>query len=224
MKKILQFVLIIVAAFVVLTVFSGDVHAESMPLSEQQQLIEQKADVIEQKATLLATTSQEIASLESRKMTLLEQLENENKTVEELKKKVEEKREAAEREKKRLEELRNMFVHISGYASDSAGNTYTPGNCTWYAKSRRPDIPNSLGNANTWYSRAAALGWNVGLTPKKGAVATTTAGWAGHVAYVEGVSLDGIWVTISEMNYFGLYSMNTRTVHYTEFKYIYELN
>lgn len=224
MKKILQFVLIIVATFVVLTVFSGDVHAEEIPMSEKQQLIEQQAEVIEQKTTLLVTTSEEIASLEDRKLTLLQQLENESKTVEELKKKVEEKREAAEREKKRLEELRNMFVRVDRYSGDSSGNTYTPGNCTWYAKSRRADIPNSLGNANTWYSRAASLGWNVGLTPKKGAVATSTAGWAGHVAYVEGVSLDGIWVTISEMNYSGLYSMNTRTVHYTEFQYIYELN
>jgi peptidoglycan DL-endopeptidase CwlO len=224
MKNIKKLLLAIGATFLVLTVLSGTVHAEEIPLSEKQQLIEQQAEVIEQKTTLLVTTSQEIASLEDRKMTLLEQLENENKTVEELKKKVEEKREAAEREKKRLEELRNMFVHISGYAGDSAGNTYTPGNCTWYAKSRRADIPNSLGNANTWYSRAAALGWNVGLTPKKGAVATTTAGWAGHVAYVEGVSLDGIWVTISEMNYQGLYIVSSRTVHYTEFQYIYELN
>ena len=71
---------------------------------------------------------------------------------------------------------------------------------------------------------AAASGWSVGQTPKKGAVATTTSGWAGHVAYVEGVSTDGKWVTISEMNYGYLYNMNTRTVYYTEFNYIYDLN
>lgn len=117
-----------------------------------------------------------------------------------------------------------MFVHIDKYAWNSAGNSYAPGNCTWYVKSMRPDIANRWGNANMWYSNAAAQGWNVGSLPKKGAVATTTAGWAGHVAYVIGVSLDQQWVTIREMNYGRLYAMNERTVHYTEFKYIYELN
>ena len=88
----------------------------------------------------------------------------------------------------------------------------------------RPDIGNFWGNANTWQQNAKAQGWSVGDLPKKGAVATTTQGWAGHVAYVTGVSLDQKWVTIREMNYGGLYNMNDRTVYYTEFKYIYELN
>ena len=120
--------------------------------------------------------------------------------------------------------LDDMFVHINRYAPDSAGNRYALGNCTWYVKSMRPDIGNFWGNANTWYQNAKAQGWNVGDLPKKGAVATTTVGWAGHVAYVTGVSLDRKWVTIREMNYGGLYQMNTRTVFYTEFKYIYELD
>lgn len=202
---------------------SGVALAETRPLSENEQLIQQQSQEVEQKATILQNTAQELQSLEQRKIELAQKLEAETKTIEELKQKLEEKRAAAEAERKRLEEIKKMFVRVSRFASDSAGNTYAPGNCTWYAKSRRPDLPNNLGNANTWYSRAAAQGWNVGSTPKKGAIGTTTAGWAGHVVYVEGVSLDGKTVTISEMNYRGLYSMNTRTVHYTEFNYIYEL-
>lgn len=126
--------------------------------------------------------------------------------------------------KEKLASLDDMFVHINKYASDAAGNRYAAGNCTWYVKSMRPDIGNFWGNANTWYQNAKAQGWSVGDLPKKGAVATTTQGWAGHVAYVTGVSLDQKWVTIREMNYGGLYNMNTRTVHASEFKYIYELN
>lgn len=220
MKYLKTFVLSLLIA----STLTGTVSAqEPRPLSENEAFIQQQSQEVEQKATVLQTTTQEIQTLEQKKLELAQKLDIETKTIGELKQKVEEKRAAAEAEKKRLAEIKNMFVHISGYASDSSGNTYAPGNCTWYAKSRRPDLPNSLGNANTWYARAAALGWNVGSTPKKGAIGTTTSGWAGHVVYVEGVSLDGKYATISEMNYGGLYSMNTRTVYYTEFNYIYEL-
>ena len=123
-----------------------------------------------------------------------------------------------------VDNLSDMFVHIDKYAHDAAGNTYVPGNCTYGVKSWRPDISNSWGNANTWYSEAQSDGWNVGSKPKKGAVATSTDGWLGHVAYVESVSVDGQFVTIKEMNYGYLWNLNTRTVHYTEFRYIYELN
>lgn len=213
--------------FTSVILFGGTANAQSMqpmPLSEAEKLIQQQSQEVEQKNTILLTASQEIQTLEQKKLTLLTQLEQETKSIEELKQKVEEKRAAAEAERKRVEALKNMFVHVNRYAGNSAGNLYAPGNCTWYVKSMRPDLPNNLGNANTWYANAAAMGWNVGLTPKKGAVATTTAGALGHVAYVIGVSLDGQQVTIREMNYRGLYSMNTRTVHYTEFKYIYELD
>lgn len=124
--------------------------------------------------------------------------------------------------KAEIEQLDDMFVRIASYAANAAGNNYALGNCTWYAKSKRPDIPNSMGNANMWYSAAAANGFNVGTKAKVGAVATTQEGWAGHVAYVEKVSRDGSLVTISEMNYGGLYKMNTRTVAASSFKYIYE--
>lgn len=126
--------------------------------------------------------------------------------------------------KNQVESLEDMFVKIDKYAPDSAGNTYSWGYCTYYVKNKRPDMSNSWGNANTWYYRAKYQGWNVGDKPKKGAIATTTAGWLGHVAYVEKITTDGQWVTISEMNSVGFNRISTRVVHYTEFRYIYELN
>lgn len=122
-------------------------------------------------------------------------------------------------EKKRLEALRT--VTIASYAPDAAGNLYAPGNCTWYAKSRRPDLSNSLGNANTWYERAAEQGFKVGTMAKTNAIGTTTRGWLGHVVYVEKWLGNGK-ILISEMNINGLYSMQTRVADESEFVYIYE--
>lgn len=100
-------------------------------------------------------------------------------------------------------------------------NTYDAGYCTWYVKNRRgASLPNGLGNANTWYSRAAAMGMAVGSTPRAGAVGTTTAGGLGHVVYVESVNKDGT-VNISEMNYEGFGVKSFRTTNAGEFLYIY---
>lgn len=123
-----------------------------------------------------------------------------------------------------VDKLADMFVKIDKYAPDAAGNAYSDGNCTKYVKDMRPDISSYWGNAKFWYENAKAQGWNVGHLPKKGAIATTTEGWAGHTAYVIGVSADQSSVTIREMNYNGLYRMNTRTVPASDFRYIYELN
>jgi surface antigen len=99
---------------------------------------------------------------------------------------------------------------------NSAGNRYTPGYCTWYVKNMRPDLPNNLGNADTWVARAAAQGLATGSTPRVGAV-----GQQGmHVVYVESVNPDGT-VTISEMNHAGLYVRTVRTVPASNFMYIY---
>ena len=101
-------------------------------------------------------------------------------------------------------------------------NTYSYGYCTWYVKNRRgASLPNGLGNANTWYSRAAAAGMAVGSVPKAGAVGTTTRGALGHVVYVESVNPDGS-IVISEMNASaGWGKSNTRTAAASEFVYIY---
>lgn len=101
--------------------------------------------------------------------------------------------------------------------STSAGNTYYYGYCTWYAKQRRPDLPNRLGNGGQWVANAAAQGYATGSAPRAGAVAETT----GHVAYVESVNGDGT-IVISEMNGpAGWGVVGTRTVPASQYRYIY---
>ena len=101
-------------------------------------------------------------------------------------------------------------------AGSSAGNTYYYGYCTFYAKSRRPDLPNNLGNADTWVARAAAQGIATGSAPRVGAI-----GQQGmHVVYVESVNGDGT-VTVSEMNFQGWGVTSSRTVPAGTFQYIY---
>lgn len=104
------------------------------------------------------------------------------------------------------------------YATDSAGNTYFKGYCTWYAKDRRPDLPNRLGNGGQWTANAAAQGFATGSKPRVGAVAETS----GHVAYVEAVHGDGT-ITISEMNgTAGFGKVGSRKVSASNYSYIYK--
>lgn len=101
--------------------------------------------------------------------------------------------------------------------ASTAGNTYAAGYCTWYAKNRRPDLPNMLGNASSWAASAAARGYATGHAPRVGAIGQQ----GNHVVYVESVNADGT-VSISEMNYGGgLYAVNHRTVPASSFIYIY---
>lgn len=108
-------------------------------------------------------------------------------------------------------------VPQKGYYVDSAGNTYYNGYCTWYAKNRRPDLPNMLGNGGQWVANAAARGYATGSAPRAGAIAETS----GHVAYVESVNGDGT-ITISEMNGPGGFGVvDSRTVPASQYQYIY---
>lgn len=88
------------------------------------------------------------------------------------------------------------------FRGSSAGNGYAYGYCTFYAKNMRPDLPNQLGNANTWYARAAAMGIPVGSTPRAGAIFQTSIGGGGygHVGYIESVDYETGTVTYSDMN------------------------
>lgn len=217
----LPFLALVVSSSSVIS-FGATAGAEPMPISQAQQMIEQRSQVVALKESQIKDVASEIDNLEAKKQSLAEKLDSEKQAISDLQKKLAEKKAAAEAEKARLEKIKSMFVDVNRYAGNSAGNTYAPGYCTWYAKSRRPDLPNGLGNANMWYANAAAQGFAVGSAPKKGAIAQAINEM--HVAYVEGVSLDGSMVTISEMNYGGLYRMNTRTVPAYMFKYIYELN
>lgn len=110
---------------------------------------------------------------------------------------------------------------VAPRASYDGGNSYDYGYCTWYVKNRRGgSLPNGLGNANTWYSRAAGMGMAVGSTPKPGAVGTTTRGSLGHVVYVESLNADGS-INISEMNAPTWGAVTYRTAGAGEFLYIY---
>ena len=100
--------------------------------------------------------------------------------------------------------------------ASSAGNTYYWGQCTWYVKERRGDLPNMLGNGGQWAANAAARGYSTGYTPVAGAVAEQP----GHVAYVESVNADGT-INLSEMNYAGGVGVgHHRTVPAKGFTYI----
>ena len=84
----------------------------------------------------------------------------------------------------------------------TAGNGYAYGYCTWYVKDVRPDLPNQLGNANTWYQRASAMGLSVGSEPRAGAVFQTSLGGGGygHVGIIDSVDHEKGTVTYSDMN------------------------
>lgn len=98
----------------------------------------------------------------------------------------------------------------------STGNGYVAGYCTWYVKSRRPDLPNNLGNASSWIHNASKQGLATGSTPVVGAVGQRN----NHVVYVEAINGDGT-ITISDMNHQALYEITTRTVNASDFRYIY---
>jgi surface antigen len=209
--------------------FGGVAHAEGLdtqvtnPLRSNEPVLQQMTQVVSDKQSAIGDQTDQIQQLEAKKQDLTSQLADIQKDVADLNQKIADKKAAYEAEQARIKALQDMFVHVTRYASDSADNLYAFGNCTWYVKNRRPDLPNNLGNANTWYSMAAADGFSVGSAPKKGAVGTTTAGWLGHVVYVEGVSLDGSTVYISEMNYAGFDVISTRSAPASEFLYIYQL-
>lgn len=90
-------------------------------------------------------------------------------------------------------------IPIRGFAFFGGANTYVRGYCTWYAANRAGN-PGGWGNANTWHIYAPRSGWSVSTTPRVGAIAQTTAGWAGHVGVVEAVSEDGTMIKYSDMN------------------------
>lgn len=120
-----------------------------------------------------------------------------------------------------VEPLRTVKAPERVAVSYGGSNTYSYGYCTWYVKNRRgASLPNGLGNANTWYSRAAGMGMAVGSTPRAGAVGTTTRGALGHVVYVESVNGDGT-INIWEMNAPTWGKATYRTASASEFVYIY---
>ncbi|HFI0251863.1 TPA: CHAP domain-containing protein [Streptococcus suis] len=81
-------------------------------------------------------------------------------------------------------------------------NTYPVGQCTWGAKEAAPWVGNYWGNGGDWAASAAAQGYEVGTTPKVGAVIVWTDGGYGHVGVVTEVGENGL-IQIVESNYNG---------------------
>jgi surface antigen len=126
-------------------------------------------------------------------------------------------------EKRRLAALRTVVTRSRSTSTSNVedktatiqveprtSNTYWYGFCTWYVANKRTDVPNNWGNAKAWYNSASRSGWQVGDSPRAGAVVVTRESWAGHVGYVEEVSGDTF--TISEMNFRGWARVSTRTL------------
>ena len=92
---------------------------------------------------------------------------------------------------------------VSEVTVEYTENTYPWGQCTWGAKEMAPWVMNYWGNAGDWAASAAAAGFEVGTTPKVGAIIVWTNGGYGHVGYVTEVREDGS-IQIIESNYAGI--------------------
>lgn len=102
-----------------------------------------------------------------------------------------------------------------------SANGYDYGWCTWHVANRRREIgnpiPSNLGNANTWYYRAASLGIAVGAIPRAGAVVWhNPPQYLGHVAFVEKMNDDGS-AYVSDMNFPYWGRVTYRTIPPSEF-------
>lgn len=87
--------------------------------------------------------------------------------------------------------------------SPSTGpNTYPVGQCTWGAKELAPWIPNYLGHAKYWANNAKGHGFQVGTSPRVGAIAVWTDGQFGHVGVVTAVDSSNR-IRIKESNFNG---------------------
>jgi surface antigen len=102
-----------------------------------------------------------------------------------------------------------VTLPVSSQSGGTNPNRFAPGNCTWYVASL-VYVP-WLGNAKDWWPNAAAYGYAEGQAPQVGAIMVTAESGYGHVALVTAVNGDGSW-TVTEMNYQGLYVVDSRTI------------
>ena len=120
---------------------------------------------------------------------------------------IEEEQKAAEEARLETERIAKEQENINSNLNYSSGSNPYPGgwsNCTygaWQAlyNARGIALPN-LGNASSWYSNAASLGYHVSSTPTAGGIAV----YNGHVAYVD--SVNGNSVHIVEGGFNGHYN------------------
>ena len=105
---------------------------------------------------------------------------------------------------------------IQAQISSGGANTYEAGQCVWYVKNLRPELPNNWGNATDWLYNAQAQGWPTGSTPRVGAV-----GWTyGHVVLITGVSGDTVSYTDMNGNWIP-FEIGNGTAPASKYSYIY---
>lgn len=109
----------------------------------------------------------------------------------------------------------DVGVNVGQYAgvqgpppgADVSGNHFFWGNCTYWADMRYHQLTGVwvpwFGNASAWASGAYSYGWHVSSTPKVYSIIVLQpgvqgAGWAGHVAIVEGINANG---SVNTTNY-----------------------
>lgn len=107
---------------------------------------------------------------------------------------------------------------VAGADAVSA-TAYPEGQCTWFVKLRRPEIPDNWGNAGQWASAAVASRFGVTTYPVERAIAVFPpfvmgAGPLGHVAFVTFVDGNRRF-TIDEANFSGSasYYVNGYPIH-----------
>lgn len=109
------------------------------------------------------------------------------------------------------------YTSANPFAQASSDSFMLIGQCTWYAWGRAYEKTGAklpcLGNANTWYSVAAANGYSVGTTPRANSIVVWngTNGY-GHVGFVEAVSGSTVYITDGNYDYLnyheGTYNIN----------------
>jgi len=98
--------------------------------------------------------------------------------------------------------------------SGTQSRSYPYGQCTWYV-AQKTYVPWS-GHAKNWLANARSYGFKTGTTPQAGAIISLSGtSWLartyGHVGYVE--SVNGNWITFSEMNHLGWAIKSVRTIN-----------
>lgn len=101
-------------------------------------------------------------------------------------------------------------ITVIGTYRNLGSNGAVPGQCTYYVKSIRTDLPAQMGNAGQYLVNARRYGYSTGSSPVVGSIMVTSESWVGHVAMVVAVSGDA--VTIREMNYVAPYVVSQRTI------------
>ena len=132
----------------------------------------------------------------------------------------------------RAEPWHSEDVGSPGGTGGGGEDGYPEGQCTWWARLKRPDIPvfpGRSGDADRWAesARRADPPLQIGTRAKAGAIVVFQpgqegAGEHGHVAYVE--SVHGGEMTISEANYLNTKPGHKRTLRWRgrHFQFIYE--